>query len=162
MAAEAAEALASSSSAATEQNEGPDTQLNGNLPAQTEQKVDTDNKTDTGSNHKPAAGAMVNPNPSQQEPSHASSPPLAGTTAADGTHASPAALPEQDKGRGTADTQLDGASLDVRTADDKKADDTAGNYKPAAMGYKLDLKAVKEILWWVLLLVILALSIRQR
>lgn len=45
---------------------------------------------------------------------------------------------------------------------DNKADDTGSNYKPAAIGHKLDIKTVKEVLWWILLFVIMAVSMRQR
>lgn len=67
---------------------------------------------------------------------------------------------EQDKG---PDTQLDG-SLDTQA--DKKVDgngkaDTGSNPKPD-IGRKVNLKAVQEPLWWLLVVVILALSIYMK
>ncbi|KAK3953010.1 hypothetical protein QBC32DRAFT_130247 [Pseudoneurospora amorphoporcata] len=64
------------------------------------------------------------------------------------------------------ETELDSSNLDTQAdktvdGDSSKADTTGNNAKPD-VGRKVNLKAAPEILWWVLLLVIVAISMYMK
>lgn len=71
------------------------------------------------------------------------------------------AASEQDKG---TDTQLGGslnAQAEKEADDNSNKTDTGSDPKPVT-GHKLNLKAVQDALWWILLIVILAMSMYLR